>query len=841
MIVRSAIRNLLASPLRLLLTSLAIVLGVGFVVGAFVLGDTINRAFDDVFDTANRGVAVEVRGVETVSAADRQPVPATLVPVIRGVEGVRTAEGTVFGTAQIIGADGEPAGLQGPPALGFGWSDDPDLNPLRITEGAPPRAHGDVVIDRTTAEAEDFAIGDRVRIVTSSGSATYRLVGIVAFGAENNLAGATLAAFTRATAQRTLDSAGRFSTVGVTADPGVGDAELARRIDAALPAGYEAITGEAAAQEASDQFKAFVDIFRNFLLAFAVVALFVGAFIIFNAFTITVAQRTRQIGLLRAIGASGSQVVRSVLLEALVTGLVASAIGIAFGIAFAYILRAGFNAIGASLPATSLQVAPRSVVAGLVVGLVVTVTSAILPAWRTSRVPPMAALRDTRVADAPRARMVVSIVLAVGGVGLVMAGLVLPLDGLAQRFTFIGAGAVILFLGVAMLTRYVAHPMARVIGAPMARTGLAGRLGQENAMRNPARTAQTAAALTIGVALVTGVTVIAASLSATFLGTIDRSVRADLLILASNQQPFSPAAAGELGDVPELAGVTAWRDGEFKDASGSVQGLGAVDPAALDDVYDPDVRDGAMADLAAPATIAVQQDYARDEGLRVGSTMRVLFARTGWSRMRVAAIFEDSGFDRFYISLAEYERRFATQQDTIILARAAPGVSPDAAADAAAAALGPAFPNLDVRTRAEYRAWVSGQIDTFLRLFYVLLAMAVVIAVVGIVLTLALSVYERTREIGLLRAVGLSRRAVRAMIRWEAVIVSLIGALVGLVVGVFLGVVSVSAIPEFTAVAIPWASMIVFLVVAAAFGVVAAILPARRAARLDVLDAVQGE
>ena len=528
------------------------------------------------------------------------------------MDGVRTAEGSVFGTAQIIGKDGKPAGLQGPPALGFNWSNDADLNPLRIIAGAPPRAPDDVVIDKTTADDEHFAIGDRVRIITAAGSDDYRLVGIVAFGEENNLAGATLAAFTTATAQRVLDSEARFATVGVTADPGVSEAALARRIQTVLPAGYEAITGDTASKEASDQFKQFVDIFRNFLLGFAAIALFVGSFIIFNAFKITVAQRTRQLGLLRAVGASGSQVVRSVLLEACFIGLVASIIGIIFGIAFAAILRAGFNAVGASLPSTSLQIEPRTIIVGLVVGLVVTFVAALVPAWKASRVPPIAAMRDIEVPGAPRARLVVSIVLTALGVALVLLGMLAPLSGLAQRFGLIGLGAVLLFVGAAMLTQYVARPLARVIGAPMARTGLAGRLGQENAMRNPSRTAQTAAALTIGVALVTGVTVFAASLSETFLGTLDKRVRADLVILSSNQQPFSPAAAAELKGTPQLAGVTAWRDGEFKDANGNTQALSAIDPAQLDEMYDPGVTSG-LDGRSLPG-----RHHRRAEGLRQG-------------------------------------------------------------------------------------------------------------------------------------------------------------------------------------------------------------------------------
>jgi putative ABC transport system permease protein len=840
MIVRLAIRNLLASKLRLFLTSLAVVLGVGFVVGSFVLGDTINRAFDGVFETVNKGVAVQVQGKKTVSEADRQPIAASLLPKIRAVDGVQAAEGSVAGTAQIIGKDGTPAGIQGPPALGFSWSDDAGLNPLRITAGTPPRGPDEVVIDKVTTDAEKFMIGDRVRIITPSGSAEYRLVGIVAFGEQNNLAGATLTAFTTTTAQRVLDSAGRFQIVTVSGRPGVAASTLAARIQTTLPAGYEAITGEAAAKQSSDQLKSFVDIFRNFLLGFAAIALFVGSFIIFNAFKITVAQRTRQLGLLRAVGASSGQVIGSVLLEALVIGLVASIIGIIFGIGFAALLRVAFDAFGLSLPSTTLQIEPRTLIVGMIVGMVVTFVSALVPAWKASRVPPIAAMHDIQMAGAPRARLAVSIVLATLGIALVLVGTLAPLSGLSQRFSLIGLGAVLLFLGAAMLTQYVARPLARFIGAPMARTGLAGRLGQENAMRNPSRTAQTAAALTIGVALVTGVTVFAASLNETFVGSVDSRVKADLVIFSTSGQPFTTAAAPVLAKAPELASVTAWRYGEFKDAKGDVQSVGGVDPAQFDANYDPTVTAGSMGALAQPKTIAVQKDYASDNDLSVGSTVPVLFAKTGNTPLRVAAIFDDETFGRFFVSTSQYTQAFTTQQDTVILARAAGGRSADAVKAVAARDLKD-FSNLKVRTKAEYKDFVASQINGFLRLFYVLLAMAVVIAIFGIILTLALSVFERTREIGLLRAVGLSRRSVRAMIRWEAIIVALIGALVGVVLGVFLGVVSVSAIPEFKALAIPWGSMVVFLVVAGVFGVLAAILPARRAARLNILQAIQSE
>lgn len=836
-ILRHATRNLLANKLRLFLTSLTVMLGVSFVVGAFVLGDTINRAFDDVFATATEGVAVQVRGVEAVSETDRQPVPAELVPRIAAVEGVESAVGEVFGTAQIIGSDGKPAGIAGPPALGFGWSDDPVLNPLRVVAGTAPVGPDDVVIDATTAADEGFSVGDRVRIITAAGSDEYRLAGIVAFGSENNIAGATIAAFTTETAQRVLDSEGRFATVGVTAEAGVPHAELADRIQQILPEGYEAITGEAAAAEASDQFKQFIDLFRNFLLVFAAVSLFVGSFIIFNAFRVTVAQRTRQLGLLRAVGASGGQVVRLVMTEALLIGLAASAVGVVAGLGLALLMRAGFNLVGASLPSTGLQVETRSIIVGMVVGMLVTLSAALAPALRASRVSPMAAMRDTPVTQARRSRAIAAALLAAGGAAMVLWGTLSSAD-LSVRFALIGVGAMVLFVGAAMLTRYLVAPLAGVIGAPLARTGLAGRLGRENAIRNPARTAQTAAALTIGVALVAGVTIFGSSLAATFIGTVDTRVRADLIVLSSAQGPFSSAAADALSVTPELAVVSAWRDGEFRDADDETRGLSALEPVGLSELYDPAVSAGAIDALAEPGTIAVHEDYADANNLRPGATMTVRFARTGLVPLRVVAVFGDDTFSDFLISLDEYGRNYTTQQDVVILARAGEGLSPDDAKVAAEAALAD-FPNLDVRTKAEYKDFVSGQIEGFLRVFYVLLAMAVLIAIFGIILTLALSVFERTREIGLLRAVGLSRRAVRAMIRWEAVIVSLIGGLVGLAVGVFLGVVSVLAVPIVDTLSVPWISLVIFLVAAAVCGVLAAILPARRAARLDILDAIR--
>lgn len=839
MVLRMARRNLLASKLRLILTSLAVVLGVGFVVGSFVLGDTINRAFDTVFSAANANVAVQVRGVATVSDLDRQPVPESAVAAIREVEGVRNAEGSYFGVAEIIGKDGEPAGLTGPPALGFSWSDDADLNPLTIVQGEAPRADRDVVIDQVTADRAGFAVGDEVRIITATGSGLYRLSGIARFGETGSVAGATIAVFTPATARRVFEATG-YASVSVTAEPGVGQADLAARVGTVLPEGYEAITGEQSTEEAADQFQVFVDIFRNALLVFAGVALFVGAFIIFNAFKITVAQRTRQVGLLRAVGASERQVVGSVLVEAVFIGVFASVVGILFGIGVAIALQGLFNALDFNLPQTSLQVAPRSLVAGLVVGTGVTVAAAVGPALRASRVPPIAALRDVQVHSSERVRAVLSSALTVLGLAVVLAGLFADLPGTA-RFGLLGLGAMLLFIGASMLTQYVARPLASVLGRPMqAVGGVPGRIGRENAMRNPQRTAQTASALTIGVALVAGVTVFAASLYQTFAGTLDERILAQVAVSSSSQQPFSQAAAEALATDPRLVSVSGWSAGQFKDADGDVQDMSGLDPQTLTKLYDPGVTAGSMEDLLQPGTVAVHEGYARDKGLEVGSEMTALFTKSGERPLRVVALFDDATFSRFFVSRTQFAEDFSTTEDVIILASARPGVSAEEAKAAAEGSLRD-FPNLEIRTKEEYKDFVSGQINQFLYLFYMLLALAVVIAVFGIVLTLALSVFERTREIGLLRAVGLSRRSARAMIRWEAVIVALIGAVVGLILGVFLGVVSVLAVPDVTALSIPWASLVLFLVLAALAGVLAAILPARRAARLNVLEAIQAE
>lgn len=839
MIWRLATRNLRASPLRLVLISLAIILGVGFVGGAFVLGDTINKAFDSLFAKVNAGVAVQVQGVASVSAADRQPVPASVLPTILAVPGVASAAGTAGGTAAIIGSNGKPVGISGPPTLGFGWVTDPALRSLRLVAGHAPVGPADVVIDTNAAKSAKFTLGQRVRIVTPAGSDQYTLVGLVQFGSTDNLLGATLTGFAMPTAQRVFNLVGHYTTIGVTGKEGVLDATLAHRVQAVLPPGYEAITGASATQQATDQFNSIIGILRDVLLVFAGISLFVGAFIIFNSFSITIAQRTRQVGLLRAVGASRSSVIREVVLEALIIGIVASVIGVGFGIVVAIGLEKLFDLFGANLPKAPIQVQPRTVIACLVVGIGVTLIAALRPAIRASRVPPIAALREVTTTGAHSVRrLVIAIAVTALGVALVLVGL---FSGAGNPYVLLGLGALLLFVGAALLTGQIAGPLARVIGMPFEWIGhVPARLGRENAMRNPGRTAQTATALTIGVALVAAATIFASSLSATFAGTLDTRLLAQVVVVSNNQQPFSSAAADVVTGLPDLAAVSAWREGQFRDVHRDVQSVSGVEPATILSVYNAGLEQGSFTDLAQPGTIAVQKDYAKANHLTVGSTMPAFFAKTGTQQLRVVAIYSDSTFGQFFVSLDDYSHYFTSHEDTIILARANDGVSAAQAKAAVGTALA-AYPNLKVYTKAGYKDVLNAQINQLLYLVYTLLGLAVIIAIFGIVNTLALSIFERTREIGLLRAVGLSRRATRAMIRWEAIIVALIGGLVGLVLGAFIGIVVVERVPGLTTLSIPWASLIIFFVLAGLAGVVAAIFPARRAARLNVLDAIQAD
>ncbi|HEV2894799.1 MAG TPA: FtsX-like permease family protein, partial [Actinomycetota bacterium] len=620
--------------------------------------------------------------------------------------------------------------------------------------------------------------------------------------------------------------------------------QLRDRIRAAVEPRYEVLTGE---ELAEDTAAAINDTIGRFLgtalLAFAFVALLVGAFLIFNTFTIIVAQRTRELALLRCLGASRRQVMTSVLLESLIVAVVASLVGLGLGVLIANGLKALLTGIlNFDLPTTGTVFLWRTVIVSLAVGIVVTMLAALLPALKATRVPPVAALQP-ETAFAPtrfrKRRVVLGALITVVGIGLLLAGL---FQNEGNRLVNVASGAVIVFFGVAVLSPLIARPLARLIGWPFARAfRLPGSLARENAMRNPRRTASTAAALMIGLALVTFVSIFAASIKASTTETLDRTIAADYILNTDTFTPFSPDLASRLGDQPELGAVVGVRTGAFK-LDGATKQLAGIDPVAYNQVVKSETTSGSFADLAGGG-LAVKEDVAKANGWTVGEQVALQFPRGGTQQVPVKAIYKDNSVNGDYLlSLADYERFYADQADSQILVQGASGAAPDASRAAIDRVLAD-FPNVTVRDQAEYKAETAKQIDQVVNLFFALLGLAVVIALFGIVNTLGLSIFERIRELGLLRAVGATRRQVRSMIRWEAVIIAVLGAVLGLAVGVFFGWTIVRALRTvgITEFALPVGQLVIFVVFAGLAGILAAVLPGRRAAKIDVLRAITTE
>src|SRR6266540_4701176 len=838
---RATLRGLVAHKLRLGLTALAVVLGVAFVAGTFVLTDTIDHTFDNLFAQVNKGVAVTVRASSAFGQA-RARVPETLLPRIEAVDGVARAEGIVQGYAQVVGPDGKPITTGGAPTFGLNWVTAPE-NPLSLRAGRAPQKDGEAAVDVGTAEKAALNVGDRVQVLFQGPPERFTVVGLLGFGNADNLAGATIVAFDTATAQRVLDSEGKFDSIEVAARAGVSDIALRNRIAATLPHGIQAITGAKATEESAKQVKEGLGFFRTALLVFAGIALFVGTFIIFNTFSIIVAQRTRELGLLRALGASGGQVTRSVLAEAVIVGLLASGVGLGLGVLIAIGLTGLLKAFGIALPSSGLQFLPRTIWVSLAIGTIVTLVAAVSPALRASRIPPIAAMRDVPAPAASlRRRSIVGSVVTVLGLGALLFGL---FGSVGQPIRFVGIGVALIFLGVAMLAPLVARPLSRVIGAPFARVfKVPGRLGRENASRNPRRTASTASALMIGLALVAFVSIFVQSLKASVDDVLTRSLRADFILSTSQFTGFTPAAARAVrgvegaGVVSELRGD---QDSQVKIA-GKTRFVSGVDPATIGKVLDLQVTSGSIADLS-EGGIVLKSDAVKGHGWKVGDRIPVRFPSGGEQRIPLVAIFDaDTFVGDYLISIDTFEHEFTQQFDQQVLIKAAPGVSPESLRGPIEQAVKP-FGNVTVDDQAQFRTDQSKQLDTLLGLVTALLLLAIVIALFGIVNTLVLSIFERTREIGLLRAVGMTRRQVRGMIRWESVIIAVFGAVMGIVIGLFFGWSLVQALKDqgVTRFAVPGGQLVIYVIVAGLFGVIAAVWPARRAARLDVLRAVTVE
>ncbi|MEW2355658.1 FtsX-like permease family protein [Spirillospora sp. NPDC029432] len=841
-------RGLLAHKLRLALTGLAVVLGVGFVSGTYVLTDTIDKTFTQLFSDVTKGIDVAVRGKEsftTQAMEQRQPVPEAVRDQIARVEGVKAAEGNVFGYAQFVGKDGRPVTTGGAPTLGTSVYTTPELQgSVSLRSGRLPAGPGEVAVDAGTAEKEGFKAGDRIRILFQGPPREFTVTGVVGFGEADNMAGATLAAFEMGTARQVLNRPGVFDEVDVVAAPGVSPEVLRDRVRARVGPGYQVQTGAEYAEENARAIGQFVDFINIALLAFAFVALFVGSFIIVNTFSIILAQRARELALLRCLGASRRQLLRSVLAESALVGLVASVVGVGTGILIAVGLRELFSAFGGDLPTTSLQVRPRTVAMGLAVGLLVTVLASLLPALRATRVPPVAAVQEATMAAPARigpVRIVLGGLLTAAGVALLLAGLFTG----GGELSLTAAGAVAIFLGVSVLSPLVARPLSRLLGWPFARwAGQPGKLARQNAMRIPRRTAATAAALMIGLALVSLVTIVAASMKASVTRVLDETIAADYVITgpSGGMAGFSSDLVRRLASQPGIESAAGVRPGAFKLDDGSTQGLAGVDPPAYFRTVRTETIAGDLAGIASGG-LAVQEETAERHGWSVGDTVTMRFPVGGTERLQIKAVYAENQLNGSYlIGLSTYQRHYADQLDAIALVKARPGTPLDAsraAVDRAAAA----FPGVEVRDQAEFKRSQAAQIDQILILFYVLLALAVVIAFIGIINTLALSVLERVRELGLLRAVGMTRGQLRAMIRWEAVIISVLGAVLGLAIGVFFGWTLVYALEEegITEFAFPAGTLLGLVIAAGVVGFVSAVLPGRRAARIDVLRAVTTE
>lgn len=845
--LRIALKGLLGHKFRFALTTLAVVAGVTFVAGAFVLTDSIQRAFDELFETSFADAAeVFVTAPRAFEGNGGAPFGSPegfdeeFADRVAEVEGVADVDGIVEASAAFVAPDGEPIVPQAP-TLAFSWTDGAGMGPISIRDGRPPQASDEVMMDVATFERHGFTIGDEVAVLVPAGEETFTLVGVTGFGDADNLLGATVAVFELDRARELFDAQGQFTELSVTGDGSVDAVALRERIVDVL--GDEALVSTASERVATEQAQVgeFLGFLSTALLVFAGIALFVGAFLVVNTFGIVVAQRAREFALLRAVGASRRQVVTTVVLEALAVGVLASLLGLGFGVGLAVLLQVVLSAVGIELPTSGTVIAVRTVVASFAVGTLVTVAASIVPARRASAVPPVEAMRG---ASSPPSRglgrrtATGTLLAALGGAALV-AGLG---GATAQPLGLVGMGAAMLFIGVALLAPLAAGPVASALGALPARVSVPGRLARGNAGRDPRRTASTASALMIGLALVTAVTIVAASVQAAVTDALASQFRADLIVETdqSGMRELPSRVAQELTDAPEIAELSTIRIGQVED-DGTPRVLVGLEPSTIDDLLDLGVEGGSMGALASGG-IALQVDVAADRGLDLGDHLEVRTSRGTVHALEVVATFASAellgtGYVVALDTLVDVAP--GGGGDLILMANASGDVG--AAREVVDAAVA-SVPTATVHDQAEYRQRQEDQIDQILGLMVALLALAIIIALIGIANTLILAVYERTREIGLLRAVGMDRPQTRRMVLWEASFVALFGGALGVAVGTFLGWTLVTALGDgVERMILPTGQLTVYLVVAVIAGVAAAVLPAWRASRLDVLEAVTVE
>lgn len=857
-VLKTSMRNFFAHKGRMALSAIAVLLSVAFVCGTLVFTDTMNTTFDKLFQATSSDVTVSAKGAsdtgETTSDNGRPPVvPASLLGKVRGAQGVRSAEGTVFSTSVTV-VDGKKDNLSpssGAPTIVGSWNGN-DARTMKITSGTAPKGPDQVMVDADTADKHHLKLGDEIGVISAVGTHRARISGIAAFQVTNP--GAAIFYLDTRTAQRTLvGSTGVYTNINVTAASGVSDPQLKKNVLSALGTGYKVQTAKETADANQKDVEGFMNVMKYAMLGFAGIAFLVGIFLIINTFSMLVAQRTREIGLMRAVGSSRKQVNRSVLAEALLLGVFGSVLGVGAGVGLAVGLMKLMGQMGMHLSTSDLTVAWTTPVVGLLLGVVVTVLAAYLPARRAGKVSPMAALRDAGApadAKAGRIRALVGLVLTgAGGYSLYLAA---GVDRAKDGSLWLGLGVVLSLIGFVVIGPLLAGGVVRVLGAVLLRAfGPVGRMAERNALRNPRRTGATGAALMIGLALVACLSVVGSSMVASATDQLDKTVGTDFIVQSDSGQLVTPQAVKAIKDTPGLARVTEyrWTKADFTTPDGKTLDDTAI--TAADPTYATDLRTktvaGNLKDAYLPNSMSVHEKFAKAHGIHLGSKIAVAFKDGSTAHLTVRAITSsdvviDQGAMYTSIStLAQYVPADKMPLDQLVFATAKDGQQ-DAAYKSLKSALHD-YPQYKVRDQTDYKQALKDQIGQLLNMIYGLLALAIIVAILGVVNTLALSVVERTREIGLMRAIGLSRRQLRRMIRMESVVIALFGALLGLGLGMGWGATAqkLLALEGLKVLEIPWPTLVGVFLGSAFVGLFAALIPAFRAGRMNVLNAIATE
>ena len=852
-VIRLTLRGVLARKFRVLLTGFAIILGVAFVSGAFILTDSVKGAINGLFTELQGDIDLEIRSTIAFgdeATAQRDPVPDSIAELVRSVPGVERTEVNIIRLATIIKANGKPLRTSGP-AFGISWYGTNGLDGRVVLEGREARRDGEVAIDKKSASRAGYKLGDKVTVVGPNGSGTFTLVGLTGTKTTEGGGGASIAAFEQATADTFLGANGRADSIYVGVAKGASFASTQKLIADAITKSYgsgkyEVISAKQSAEETAGAINNIIDIFGKVLLGFAAISLFVSAFLIFNTFAIIVSQRLRELALMRAIGADIRQIRLMILGESGLIGLFATLVGLAGGVVVAKGITALFNATGAAFPSASTVISARTIAASLFVGVGVTLVAAFIPAARAGRIPPVAAMRpEIGFSSLQRGkRLVVAGSTFLVGVVLFLVGLFAQPGGTPGILLGAAFGAILIFLGVASLSSSVAAPVSRVISNLLPLPGrsmnrkTAGRIASRNAQRTPRRTASTASALMIGLALVSTIAVVAASIKESLVDELRSSITADFYVSNNGFQGLPPTFAEKLAALPELSAVSPYRIAKVN-VNGSSKTIGAVDPA-MAQLVNVDPVAGDLASISSGA-IALHKDPAKDLGVSVGDTITLTWQNGKVAKLSVGCIYRDSSvLGNWVVSTDTLAASSSAEPiDFFIAAKIAGGVDVDTAR-AAVDKVAEEFPSAEVQDRVEFQQSREDQLNQLLFIVYSLLIFAIGIAVLGIANTMALSVFERTREFGLLRAVGMTRRQLKRAVRWEAIIVAVFGASLGVIVGVPLGIAVSAALPEafVSTIQIPFSTIVFILVASILVGIIAAIGPARRAAKLDILHAI---